>query len=536
MPDERTIGNDGIPALEWASLVRHIQKDDAMLLRRPRILLMVLALLAAAGTASARRYMQGDQCLIASSETVSGTLFVLCQNLVIDGIVDGNVIGAATNAQINGEVSNGIYMLGGELDLFGTLGADLHYLGVRLAIHESARLRSRLADLFTVAMSTQIDPEAYIPGTVTAAGYQIIIQGGVGRDVSFWGSALEIDGTVDGAVFANVGDTSDVEATAQLETLFILFPIELNLVNPGLRLHEDATVQGNLQYTAPSLGDINGRVGGDVIFDPVASQFEPPTDEAGVLRGLRQYFADVLREFLTLTLVGALGILFTPGLIQAPIQNLRRRPLTSLGLGTLTFIISVPVFAAIAILTVVATIFVITIFPATNLIFAGGLVLLILDASGASLFYFIAVFIARSMVCLALGRRVLRTVIDDDGSARYLYLGLATGALGVALLVSMPGIGLFINALVIFFGLGAIVNLVQIELTNLRENTGYGPSEAPPTGTRFGRRYDLSVDPPFLPPEAPDPPRRRPQPQEPRPRHTVGLDDLPDDFVWWDEL
>jgi cytoskeletal protein CcmA (bactofilin family) len=502
--------------------------------RRLRQFAIVLLVLSVGASVSARQFFQGDTCIIERDETIVGTLFVLCQDLTIDGTLDGNLIGAATNTIINGDVLDGVYLVGGQIDVNGSISDDLHFAGAVLNVHESASFGTDVSDIFSLSMSTQLDPNTDLPGSVIAVGYQMLLQGDVGGEVNFWGAALEINGSVTGDVTADVGDSEDSDGTAQLETLFIPLPVELDLVNPGLRVMESAEIRGLLRYSSPSQALIDGKVEGTIFFDeiPQQPQITDITNEETLRQEFQRYIGNSIREFATLAVVGAFGLLFAPGLTQAPIRNLRRRPLTSLGVGTLTFILSFPV-VVIAVVISVLVIFTLTLVQAGNLTIAGIVVLLLLDVGGASLFYFVAIFVARSIVCLALGRRLLRFVFEDDGTMRFLYVSLAAGSLLVAMVVSLPFVGWLMNALTLFLGLGAIVNLVQRQLRSIREGTGvYEPNDAPPTGMRFGQRGTIEVEPPLLPSETP-PVSNVPKP---RPRHNVGTDDLPDGFVWWDEM
>lgn len=501
-----------------------------------RVCITLLALLVFAGSVSARQFLQADSCTVEADEVVTGTLFVFCQELVVDGLVEGNLIGAATDTEINGTVRDSVYLVGGGLDVDGALGDNLHYLGIALTLHENATFDSPLADIFSLTISTESAPRTMIPGSVLALGYQMRLRGDVGNEINFWGSALELTGDIGGDVNANVGDADDIDGTAQLETLFIPFPVDINLINPGLRIGENAVLRGDLNYTAPAEATISGIVQGETNYSPIITQFEAPTDEESLRQSIQQVLVATFREFTTLTVVGALGLMFVPRLTQSPISNLRRRPLTSLGVGTLSFIISIPVFA-IALVVSLFIIFVLSLIQAGTLIIAGIVVLLILNVGGASLFYFVAIFVARSIFCLAIGRRLIRTLFEDDGSTRFLYVALIAGSLLIAFLVSLPVVGWIFNALALFLGLGAIINLLQAELRNLRENTGYSAgTHTPPTETRFGNRY-ISVEAPSLPGKSEDTPPSEAQRQpKSRPRHTVGLDNLPPDFVWWDEL
>jgi hypothetical protein len=497
--------------------------------RQIYVLLTVLTLSLFAIPTAARQFIQGERCTVPEGETIVGTLFVFCQSLTIDGNLDGNLIGAAVNTEVRGTITDSVYLVGGQMDLYGALGDDLHYGGVVLNIHQPSTFATDYSDVFSLTMSTRQDPTTYIPGSVVSVGYQLLLEGDVGGEVSFWGAALEIVGQVAGDVTADVGDAQDSEGTAQLETLFLPLPVTLSLVDPGLRVAETAEINGLLRYRSPTPGDVAANtIIGPIAFEAVAQQTQIAdlTDEETFWQEVRRYGAASLREFVTLAVVGGLGLLFVPKLTQAPIRNLRQRPLTSLGVGTLTFLLSFPVVVIVIVISLLL-IFSLSLLQAGNLTIAGIVVVILLNVGGASLFYFVAIFVARSIVCLALGRRLLRLVFEDDGKIRFLYLGLVLGSVLVALVVSLPLIGWLANALTLFLGLGAIVNLVQVELRSIREGNLYGAADTPPSANR---PYNVSVEPPLLAEKV------APRPRRPRPRHTVGTDNLPEGFVWWDDM
>ncbi|MEM6281763.1 MAG: polymer-forming cytoskeletal protein [Chloroflexota bacterium] len=499
-------------------------------MRRFRTVLIAIVLLSLTGTVAARQIMQDDLCVIEQDEVIEGTLFVLCQNLVVLGTVNGNIIGAATATDIRGTVANSLYLTGTELNVYGTVGDDLHYAGIVLNIAEGATFDNVRSDVLSLTISSDIADGVAVPGSVLAAGYQMQMNGTVAGEVSFWGSALDFNGTVAGDLLANVGDINDVDGTGSLETLFIPLPTDITVADPGLRVGDTAVVSGNLVYTAPSEGVVTGTVRGTRTFNQARVQFEPPTDDFNLSQSIQDYFGAGLREFVTLAVVGAFGLLFFPAAMQAPITNLRRRPLTSLGVGTLTFIVF-PFVAVIGLTMSILFLFILSLLQAGTLIYAAAAVLiLVIEVGGTGLFYFVAIFIARSVFCLAWGRWLLRFILSDDASTRYLYGSLVVGSFVVGFLVSLPVIGIFINAMTLFLGLGAIVTLLQARLRNFRESSGYvpPPPESRPTAIRFGSRMSISVEAPPLPAQQ--------RPATPRPRHTVGLDNLPPGFVWWDEL
>ncbi|MFZ4813231.1 MAG: hypothetical protein ACOYL5_01750 [Phototrophicaceae bacterium] len=480
---------------------------------------IIAALFLTAGTASAREFLQANRCRVLPGEVVRGTLFVLCQELTIDGIVEGNLIGVATNAVIHGEVRNGVYLLGGQLDVDGQIFDDLHYLGVVLRLLPGAQLLDPQTDLFALTLTSETASDVRLPGDVLAVGYQLLLNGAVGGEVNFWGSALEIHDTIGGDVIAQVGDPNAVEGMTQLETLFLPFrSFNVNLVASGLRVLPSATLRGDLRYLAPAAGTLQGTLEGELDFRQVLLPQIVLDEEKSLLANAQHYLSASLREFITLAVVGMLGLLVFPALTQAPIRNLRRRPLTSLGVGTLTFILSFPV-VLITVLISLLVLFSLSLLQVSNLLVAGAVVLTLLNVGGASLFYFVAIFVARSIVCLAVGRLLLRQVLRDDDTLRYQSMRLLFGALLVGAAVTLPTVGWVINALTLFVGLGAIVNLIQAQLRVIREQNSDAPRSRTIALAELRARSPL----PTVAVEVP-----------PRPQHDIGTDNLPPDFVWWD--
>jgi cytoskeletal protein CcmA (bactofilin family) len=486
-------------------------------------LFLALALLAGVGGTAAREIRQGDQCLINANETIDGNLFVLCRSLIINGTVNGNVIGAATSTEINGEVTENVYLTSGQLDMSGTLGDDLHFAGAVLRIHPTAQFDSPRNDVWSLSLSTSILPDATIPGSVISRSYQMVIDGEVDGEVTFWGSALTIDGRVVGDIDATVGDPAAGDAS-QLQTLLIPFRLDVNLEKPGLRISEDAAVDGQLRYTSTVEGDIQGDMASDPIYTPVTITPDftplPIGEEENPARNLSAYFTQVLREFVTLGLLGLISLLIAPRSLQAPMRQLQLRPLTSLGVGVLTFILSFPI-ALIALILTLLIIFILSLLQINSLVIAVGFLMGIIDIGGASIFYFTAIFITRVVIGLALGRFIIRAIAGDDGSQRVLFISLFAGVGALSILVSLPVIGVVINGIAAVAGLGAILNILQVQLRNMRE-VAPSISRAPltPSAQLPRRPYEARQ---FPPPIIDDSKRPR------------GTDNLPDGFRWWDE-
>ena len=326
---------------------------------------------------------------------------------------------------------------------------------------------------------------------------------------------------IHGDVYARVGNPQSSGAE-QLETLLIPFALDVNLINPGLFIRENARIAGLLEYSGIEPGIIDGVVEGETIFN--RSDVSPVQislgEEENTGRSLSRYFSQVLREFTTLGLIGVFGLLLMPRLMQAPIATLQQRPVSSLSVGMLSFLLSFPVILIVLLLSLLV-IFILSLLRLDGVVVAALVILGITDIGGASLFYFVAIFIARVIVALGLGRVAVQVTLGDNGSQRINYLSLGIGVLVLAILGSLPApLGWIVNAVALFLGLGAILSVLQTQLRALRES----PAETP----RYAaEKQEL--------PRSPEDARQFPPPIINDKPAAPGMDNLPEGFEWWDD-
>lgn len=484
-------------------------------MRRFWVGLGIALMLLGHGTTAAREIRQGDQCLVGANETIQGDLFALCRTLSIQGHVQGDLIGAALDAEISGIVEGSVYVAAGQLDVSGTLGSDLHFAGSVLRILPQAEFTDARAHLISLSLSTTLDEAVSLPDSIVAAGYQMVLNGDTGGEISFWGSALTLKGRVGGDVNAVVGDPAST-GISQLQTFLAPFNWDFALINPGLTVVEQSLIEGDLRYSGPVEGAVQGQVKGQTVFtqfvtQPDLNQIISEQESAGV------YLTQIGREFIVLVLIGLLGLLFLPRPLQNPLRQIQSRPLPSLSVGLLAFIVSFPI-AMMTIALIVIIIVILLLLHFDNLVIALFSVALVGTWSGAiSLFYFVAIFISRVMVCLLVGRVLVRLFLRQENNPRLPYLSLLIGAGALSILMSLPVVGLLISALVAFLGLGAILMTTQAQFRRYRETMVGGLQ---PHAPLFAGRARL--------PRALPPPELDDEPEAP------GMENLPEGFRWWD--
>lgn len=447
---------------------------------RRRALLLLLFLTLCAGFTTAREVMQNSQCVIEADQVVQDTLFVLCDDLIIYGEVDGHVIGAAVRAHIHGTVAGNLYLVGAALTIDGMIAGDVHYLGASLQVlaqpADADKAVSPLqSSLFALTLSTTLDAGTRVPGSVIGAGYQLVLNGAVGREVNYWGSALVVNGPIAGNVYASVGDrTTD---GSQIETLLLPLGLDLRLTTPGLLVAANGRIEGELIYGGPQEAIIEGAVQN-------APQYSPPPvvslqnlEEPGVIT---LFFDNFLREASTLLVIGVVILLFVPNLLQTPLTNLRQRPFASFSVGMLSFILSFPVVTALLLLNV-AVVALPLVIGLSGVALAAGVLMGLFNVGSISIFYFIAIFVARVIVALGIGRLVLRIFRRGrrrpPGVRPRVFLALIIGVAILALFSSLPTVGLLVNGAAVFFGLGTVIGGLLENLRRLRE--GGLPARAP---------------------------------------------------------
>lgn len=483
-------------------------------MRRVRILVILVMALVMARLVLAHDVIQGSDCVIEADQVIEGNVLALCQTFVQNGTIKGDLILAAFTADIRGSVEGNVYALAGQLDVRDQIGRDLVFAGPVVRVHPEASFGDTRSGVISLALSTEISSGAKIPGSILNLGYQLLMNGEVGHDISFWGSALTIDGRVGGDVDASVGDPQSSDHH-QLQTLLVPFRFDINLIPPGLTVTKQGQIEGQLTYTSTHEGTIEGQLANPPVFNQIVNtpSLTPMNlNEESNAAWLANYLTLVIREFVTLGIIGAAAVFLLPRPIQMPLQHLRARPLSSFGIGILTFILSFAVWL-VALLILILLIGLFLTLRLTDLAFVGLMAVGLFNIGGAGAFYFVAIYISRIVVCLFVGRVLVRVSLGDDGTSRMAYLNLVAGVALLSALGVLPYIGSAINALALAFGLGAIF----ITLSQWREIPRRQPVAVPLPTTSGAIR------------QIPPPPIAEERPLGP------GMQNLPEGFEWWDD-
>ncbi len=485
---------------------------------RPRRKLIIMLLLLAfactglVGHVEASEGMRGDKCLIAEDEVIVEDFYFLCRILDVKGTVEGDLIGAAMQITIHdtGVVTGDLWVGGGKLSIAGTVGDDIHFGGLTLTVENKAQFTNSRTDVFSVALNTEINRDAALPGDLLVYGYQARVDGSVGGDIDFGGEALIIEGTVEGKVDAEVGDprrSTDVPG----------LPIyDISFSNPGLRIGQRAHIGGDLAYRSVRLNEIPpGVVQGRIRFEQVGGQpditkVERTDDAAKILRG---YAVASVRDMLTLVILGAVGLRAVPNVIRQPAQNVRRRTVPTIGWGLITFMLSIPLVIVVVVIGLIL-LTILYLVKLNELTIMVGVGLLVVGSGLVGGLGFLLFFLGRVVISYMLGQLVYRFVLrtPEPGTLRRWLAALVLGTAIYALVtnVPVPALGLIIELISVLAGVGAVVMYLR-ELANA--SNLFTRSETPETFPM------TTVTPPSLVESAPAP----------------GMANLPEGFKGFDD-
>ena len=434
--------------------------------RRKRVYFLLALLILAIGVTSqveASDGLRGDRCVVAADEHITEDFFFICRVLEVHGTIDGDLLGIASNVTIapTAVVTGDVWVLGGKVDVQGTVGDDVHFIGVSVSISDQARFTNPRIDLMSIALNTTIAEGGAIPGDLLVYGYQAEVDGSVGGDIDFSGETLLVNGTVNGRIDASVGDARRSTDIPDLPFYDVSFS------NPGLRIGENAHVMGELSYEAPTQSEIpSGVVGGSTSFTQIVSQpdiihAEQPEAAARIMK---TYFVNAVRDLLTLMIIGAVGLRAMPNFVVQPALNVRRRLIPTVGWGLVTFMLSFPLAVILVLISLTALLLLIAIgLTELSVVSAIGLFAVNLGLIGG--FWFVLLFMGRVVVSFALGQFIYRYIlrIQQPGSYKRWITTLALGGVIFVLTTNMPvpAAGITIELVAALAGVGAIVMYVR---------------------------------------------------------------------------
>lgn len=415
------------------------------------VLLSVLLCLVLVPSSSALEILNNSVVTIKAGEVIEDDLIVFANELILDGTVKGDLIFFVTKATLNGVVEGDLMGGGQEIFLNGTFNDDVRVGGNVITIGEAAQVED---DFMAGGYSLESVAGSLVQGDMFFGGVQSRLAGDMAGNLYVGTGGLELLGHVAGDVRADVDAASEAPPVSP----FMFMPGMANVptFKWGLALGEDATIGGNLDYSAPLAVEIPtdvvaGKISFEQVVQPVATETaEPivtPTQQAW------NWTADLLRQLVTLLLIGFLMVWLTPRWTGKVADFVQKGPLPAMGWGVLAI-------AAIFVAMVLALVVMIILASALGVVALDGL-------SGAVvvmglfviftlilLFAFTTAYFAKIVVATAGGRYIFHRFNSPLAENRY--WSMALGVLLIVLLAAIPWVGPLVSLVVLLLGFGAL--------------------------------------------------------------------------------
>lgn len=379
----------------------------------------------------------GDTVTIGADEVVDDDLYVGAQTLVIDGVVKGDVFFGVTTATINGTVEGDINGGAQSVIINGTVD-DVRVGLTSLTLSEGSNIQG---DLLMGGFSLDAQSGSNVDGDLLLGAGQARLAGRIGKDVMAGVNGLEILGSIGGDVDATVGTQG--EAMPFNPGLFMQNGPAIPNVLGGLTVGESASIGGELNYSAPRAADV-----GDVAAGGTTFELEAGDDVTAAEPTVASQLWQMARRVIALVLLG----LFFAWLFRRPILRAADQLDADLGSSALwgvitTVIMPFVLLFGVGVLIALALLFgVIQLGLISQTALSVGIPALIAIATA---FVFIWGLISKVIVGYWLGRKMF----SNSGS---IWIPLLIGIVLIAILSSVPYLGLLVNIVVAVMGVGAI--------------------------------------------------------------------------------
>lgn len=337
------------------------------------------------------------------SGSVGRDVFLFEDAITSETPVEGDLFAWGTSVTINAKVDGSVYIYGREVTLNAPIGGSVTVVGREVQLTDQAQVGQGV--LFA-GVVLDMDQGATVGGGVTAAGYQVLLDGTIGEYVRGAILRLRLDGTVGSA--------------------------------PAGRLFSEPFVA--FQPHAPLL--VGWRLA------PVGHEPAAQVD----MNDLRERALAFAREFVTLFVFGLLAVAFRPTLLYVLADRVRASPWSSLGFGV--FVLIVGYFGAALLAAVFGFIgywlftLGVDVLAVTLLSVGGGLLALWLI-----LLTLFAAYGAKLVLSAWIGRAILRRAAP--GAAENRFWPLVLGAVIYLILSQIPYFGQLLALVSSLLALGA---------------------------------------------------------------------------------
>lgn len=403
--------------------------------------LVLIAMISATSSARADGIIQGDT--VAAGQVVDNDAVMTGDNILVDGTIKGDLFAFGRTININGDVEGSLLVAGGEIAINGEVLGTVYAAG---RILEMGPESSANRNVYFIGLQLNTQEGSTIGRDLLGASLSAKLSGTVGRDlkaiIGLLSFLSEIERSNEGEPTEPGSDTepspSGAADTPENAAGSLDGVISLLKTTPGKN--------GQLQIPAKDLLSRSLSQGIDkTIREQAISSFDA-----------QEWLLELVRDFVTLLVIGLLVIWLLPSRLELWADKLRAKPLPTTGYGLIGLIVAanaviVTLLVGAIILAIGLGLGLITIWDLAFIFWALAYSSLSL---AVTLFYVFVIYVSKIIVAYLTGSLIVKALIPN--TAKYRVIPLLIGLLIYVLLASAPYIGWFIALVATILGLGTV--------------------------------------------------------------------------------
>ena len=457
------------------------------------VLAIVFVLVFSAVTPVQAAVIVEDDGDVAADEVINDDLIISAENININGTVNGLVIATGNLVNINGTINGDVIAAGSVIAVSEDAVITGNLFGGSSIINVAGEVDGSIAagstamnirdgasvgrNVYYGGFGLEIEPDAVVGSDVRVGAYQVIMNGSIGKQLNAGAEAIELGGTVGGDAKLEVG--SPEEMTTPFNPFMFSFsflPPEAqaqmpDMIDGGLRIADTADIKGELTYTSTyeQSETIDSQPMGGIVFQTPVPEVEedkdpavgPGVGAAGAFAQFAKWALKVVRNFVTLMILGALSFWLIPKLFRKTVAMVNAQPWPSAGWGVVSLIVGYAAAGLIGFVILMVGILV-------SILTLGGLSRAIFGVGFSSLALVFAVFQlmvtygSKLVVSFLVGEKLLLSIGKKD-DVKWIW-ALLVGVVIYVILRSVPILGWLVGLVATVFGLGGMFLLLRDRL------------------------------------------------------------------------
>ncbi|MFH1838413.1 MAG: polymer-forming cytoskeletal protein [Candidatus Kuenenbacteria bacterium] len=366
------------------------------------------------------------QAIVQKIEKNNGNVYINSNEIIEDDlIVRGQIV------EINGLIKGDLFVFGQTITINGNVEGDIIGLGQSIIINGNVNGNVRIFGQ-SIKFNNQIDKN------VNVAGESIFFteKSKIGKNLLIFGQNIEVNGKIDGNVY---GTGEKIYLAGEISK-------NVNLNTASLVLQPKTIIKGDLNYVAPQKAKIESgaQISGKTFY-------KIPSFEKKEKKHTIGFFFWKLVSLFGFLITGLIFIsLFHKQTLEI-IDQIKKTPWKNLGFGIIYFIIT----------------------PIILLLLIAVLIGIPLAFIGMCL-YFIILYLSQLFVGMTIGviinknlkepkENVNQVITEQEQKNNLIWLTIL-GMLILMILFNIPFIGWIIKLMVIWIGLGGIINVINLKI------------------------------------------------------------------------